>query len=136
MPVHRRNRPRPLTWTYRLSNAHTSPCAPESFTGTELDFAVEICNAVAGEWGASAEQPMIINLPSTVEMATPNVYADQVEWLYWQILSRPPDEAEMTLALDLVKASAGDREVQGLQAILAHDRAGVRGGPHRHVTAS
>lgn len=54
--------------------------SPESFTGTELDFAVEICGAVADTWGATPEAPIIINLPSTVEMATPNVYADQVEW--------------------------------------------------------
>ena len=54
--------------------------SPESFTGTELDFAVEICTAVADAWGATTEQPMIINLPSTVEMATPNIYADQIEW--------------------------------------------------------
>ncbi len=54
--------------------------SPESFTGTELDFAAEICTAVADTWGATPEQPMIINLPSTVEMATPNVYADQIEW--------------------------------------------------------
>jgi len=54
--------------------------SPESFTGTELDFAVEICTAVAREWGATPERKMIVNLPSTVEMATPNVYADQIEW--------------------------------------------------------
>ncbi|MCZ6657166.1 MAG: 2-isopropylmalate synthase [Gammaproteobacteria bacterium] len=54
--------------------------SPESFTGTELDFAVEICTAVAETWGATGEHPMIINLPSTVEMATPNIYADQIEW--------------------------------------------------------
>jgi 2-isopropylmalate synthase len=54
--------------------------SPESFTGTELDFAVEVCAAVADEWGASAERPIIVNLPATVEMSTPNVYADQVEW--------------------------------------------------------
>jgi 2-isopropylmalate synthase len=54
--------------------------SPESFTGTELDFAVEICAAVAREWGATPERKMIVNLPSTVEMATPNVYADQIEW--------------------------------------------------------
>jgi len=54
--------------------------SPESFTGTELDFAVEICTAVVDEWGATPEKPVIINLPSTVEMATPNVYADQIEW--------------------------------------------------------
>ncbi len=54
--------------------------SPESFTGTELDFAVDICTAVAEQWDATAEKPMIVNLPSTVEMATPNVYADQIEW--------------------------------------------------------
>jgi 2-isopropylmalate synthase len=54
--------------------------SPESFTGTELDFAAEICTAVADTWGATPEAPMIINLPSTVEMATPNIYADQIEW--------------------------------------------------------
>ncbi len=54
--------------------------SPESFTGTELDFAVEISAAVADTWGATAQKPMIINLPSTVEMATPNIYADQIEW--------------------------------------------------------
>ena len=54
--------------------------SPESFTGTELDFAVEICSAVARDWGATVDQPIIINLPSTVEMATPNIYADQIEW--------------------------------------------------------
>lgn len=54
--------------------------SPESFTGTELDFAVEICTAVSDTWGATPDAPMIINLPSTVEMSTPNIYADQVEW--------------------------------------------------------
>ena len=55
--------------------------SPESFTGTELDFALEICTAVQDEWGPTKENPMIINLPSTVEMNTPNVYADQIEWM-------------------------------------------------------
>lgn len=55
--------------------------SPESFTGTELDFALEICTAVQETWGATKENPMIINLPSTVEMNTPNVYADQIEWM-------------------------------------------------------
>ncbi|MDE7048999.1 MAG: 2-isopropylmalate synthase [Lachnospiraceae bacterium] len=55
--------------------------SPESFTGTELDFALEICTAVQETWGASKENPIIINLPSTVEMNTPNVYADQIEWM-------------------------------------------------------
>jgi len=55
--------------------------SPESFTGTELDFAARICNAVTKRWGIGANRPVIINLPATVEMATPNVYADQIEWM-------------------------------------------------------
>lgn len=55
--------------------------SPESFTGTELDFAAEICNNVAEVWEPSPERPVILNLPATVEMATPNVYADQIEWM-------------------------------------------------------
>lgn len=55
--------------------------SPESFTGTELDFALDICTAVQEAWGADKENPIIINLPSTVEMNTPNVYADQIEWM-------------------------------------------------------
>ena len=50
--------------------------SPESFTGTELDFSLDICEAVLDTWGASKENPVIINLPATVEMNTPNVYAD------------------------------------------------------------
>ena len=55
--------------------------SPESFTGTELDFALEICTAVQDVWQPTPEDPMIFNLPSTVEMTTPNVYADQIEWM-------------------------------------------------------
>lgn len=55
--------------------------SPESFTGTELDFSLEICEAVLKEWGATKENKVIINLPATVEMNTPNVYADQIEWM-------------------------------------------------------
>lgn len=55
--------------------------SPESFTGTELDFALDICTAVQETWEATEENPIIINLPSTVEMTTPNVYADQIEWM-------------------------------------------------------
>lgn len=54
--------------------------SPESFTGTELDFAVEICNAVNEILLPTPENPVILNLPSTVEMSSPNVYADQIEW--------------------------------------------------------
>lgn len=55
--------------------------SPESFTGTELDYALEICTAVQETWGATKEDPIIINLPSTVEMTTPNVFADRIEWM-------------------------------------------------------
>jgi 2-isopropylmalate synthase len=55
--------------------------SPESFTGTELDFALEVCEGVLDAWGATPARPVIINLPATVEMATPNVYADQIEWM-------------------------------------------------------
>ncbi len=64
----------------RLDSNITFEYSPESFTGTELDFAVEISAAVADTWGATEEEPIVINLPSTVEMATPNIYADQIEW--------------------------------------------------------
>lgn len=54
--------------------------SPESFTGTEIDFSIAICEAVMEEMGATKENPIIINLPSTVEMCTPNTYADQIEY--------------------------------------------------------
>ena len=55
--------------------------SPESFTGTELEFAVEVCNAVSEVWQPTPERKVIYNLPATVEMATPNVYADSIEWM-------------------------------------------------------
>ncbi|MCL1899496.1 MAG: 2-isopropylmalate synthase [Promicromonosporaceae bacterium] len=55
--------------------------SPESYTGTELEFAARICNEMIEAFDARAERPVIINLPATVEMATPNVYADSVEWM-------------------------------------------------------
>ncbi len=62
--------------------------SPESFTGTELDYALEICNAVQEVWQPTKEDPMIFNLPSTVEMNTPNVYADQIEWMNTHFTNR------------------------------------------------
>jgi 2-isopropylmalate synthase len=59
-------------WTFQYS--------PESFTGTELDYAVEICDAVLDVWQPTPARKCIVNLPATVEMATPNIYADQIEW--------------------------------------------------------
>ena len=54
--------------------------SPESFTGTELDYAVEVCDAVTQVWEPTPQRRAILNLPATVEMATPNIYADQIEW--------------------------------------------------------
>lgn len=62
--------------------------SPESFTGTELDYALEVCTAVQETWGATKEKPIIINLPATVEMTTPNVYADQIEWMHKNFKNR------------------------------------------------
>jgi 2-isopropylmalate synthase len=56
--------------------------SPETFTATELDFALEVCDAVTAAWGATPEDKVILNLPTTVEVATPNVYADQIEWMH------------------------------------------------------
>ena len=67
-------------WTFQYS--------PESFTGTELDYAVEVCDAVLEVWNASADKRCIINLPATVEMSTPNIYADQIEWMSTHIERR------------------------------------------------
>ena len=67
-------------WTFQYS--------PESFTGTELDFAVEICDAVNEVLAPTPERPVIINLPATVEMSTPNVYADQIEWFCDHVANR------------------------------------------------
>lgn len=67
-------------WTFEYS--------PESFTGTELEFAVEVIDAVNEVWRPDQGQPVIINLPATVEMATPNVFADQIEWVCDQVRYR------------------------------------------------
>ena len=62
--------------------------SPESFTGTEMDFAVEVCDAVNAVWQPTPQAPVIINLPATVEMTTPNIYADQIEWFCQHIANR------------------------------------------------
>jgi 2-isopropylmalate synthase len=54
--------------------------SPESFSATEVDFALEVCEAVSDEWGATAGEPIILNLPNTVELMMPNQYADMIEW--------------------------------------------------------
>ena len=92
--------------------------SPESFTGTELDFAVEICEAVMDVWQPTVERPVILNLPATVEMATPNVYADQIEWFLRNvrdrdriILSLHPhnDRGTAVAATELAVAAGADR---------------------------
>lgn len=67
-------------WTFQYS--------PESFTGTELEFALDVCEAVSDIWLPVAAQKVIFNLPATVEMSTPNVYADQIEWFCQNIKNR------------------------------------------------
>jgi 2-isopropylmalate synthase len=73
------------------ANPHTKwqfQYSPESFTGTELEYAVEVCDSVIEVWQPTATNKVIINLPATVEMATPNVYADQVEWFCQHVKQR------------------------------------------------
>ena len=67
-------------WQYEFS--------PETFSDSSLDFVVRICNAVKAAWGPSASEPIIFNLPATVEMSTPNVYADQIEYFCSNISER------------------------------------------------
>ncbi len=62
--------------------------SPETFTATELDFALEICDAVTAAWDASPSRKVILNLPTTVEVTTPNVYADQIEWMHRNLARR------------------------------------------------
>ena len=62
--------------------------SPEVFTSTELDFALEVCDAVSAEWGATPINKVILNLPATVEVAGPNVYADQIEWMHTHLARR------------------------------------------------
>jgi 2-isopropylmalate synthase len=92
--------------------------SPESFTGTELEFSVEICGAVMDTWHPTADKKMIFNLPATVEMATPNVYADQIEWfgrnmknrhLYLLSLHPHNDRGTGTAAAELGMMAGADR---------------------------
>lgn len=62
--------------------------SPELFTATELDFAKEVCDAVTATWGATPQRKVILNLPTTVEVTTPNVYADQIEWMHRNLARR------------------------------------------------
>ena len=92
--------------------------SPESYTGTELEYAVEVCNAVADIVQPTPEVPLIVNLPATVEMATPNVYADSIEWMNRHltprdsiILSLHPhnDRGTAVAAAELGYAAGADR---------------------------
>lgn len=92
--------------------------SPESFTGTELDYALEICEAVLDVWKPTKENKAIINLPATVEMSTPNIYADQIEWFCKNISNRETvtislhahnDRGTATAATELGLLAGADR---------------------------
>ncbi len=95
--------------------------SPESFTGTELDFSVEICVAVNAVWEPTAARKSILNLPATVEMATPNVYADQIEWFARHIGKRdcvilsvhPHNDRGTGVAAAELAVMAGAERVEG-----------------------
>lgn len=69
--------------------------SPESFSDTELEFSIEVCEAVMGVWGPTPERKMILNLPATVEWATPNVHADQIEWFCRNVKNRESVEISL-----------------------------------------
>jgi 2-isopropylmalate synthase len=100
-------------WTFEYS--------PESFTGTELEFAKEICDAVIDVWQPTPERKAIINLPATVEMATPNVYADQIEWMHRHLNCRdsvvlsvhPHNDRGTAVAAAELAVMAGADRVEG-----------------------
>ena len=92
--------------------------SPEIFTGTELDFSVEVCNAVMDVWQPDAGREIILNLPATVEMSTPNVYADQIEWFSRHVHNREHvaislhphnDRGTATAATELALMAGADR---------------------------
>jgi 2-isopropylmalate synthase len=95
--------------------------SPESFTGTELDFAVEICEAVMDVWQPTPQKKTIFNLPATVEMATPNIYADQIEWFGRNIRDRdcitlsvhPHNDRGTAVAATELAVMAGAERVEG-----------------------
>ena len=95
--------------------------SPESFTGTELDFAVEICEAVLDIWQPTPGRKTILNLPATVEMATPNIYADQIEWFGRNIRDRdcitlsvhPHNDRGTAVAATELAVMAGAERVEG-----------------------
>ncbi|WGZ89631.1 MAG: 2-isopropylmalate synthase [Candidatus Thiocaldithrix dubininis] len=95
--------------------------SPETFTATELDFALEVCNAVSEAWGATPDNKVILNLPATVEVATPNVYADQIEWMHTHLARRdsviisvhPHNDRGTAVAAAELAMMAGAERVEG-----------------------
>ena len=95
--------------------------SPESYTGTEDDYALEICTAVQEEWGPTKEDPIIINLPATVELTTPNVYADRIEWMNKHFKNRetiilsvhPHNDRGTGIAATELAMLAGAQRVEG-----------------------
>ena len=95
--------------------------SPESFTATELEFSLEICEAVTAVWQPSPKRKVILNLPATVEMATPNVYADQIEWFGRHISRRdslvlsvhPHNDRGCAIAAAELALMAGAERVEG-----------------------
>jgi 2-isopropylmalate synthase len=95
--------------------------SPESFTGTEMDYAVEVCEAVMDVWRPTPKNPVIINLPATVEVSTPNVYADQIEWVSRTIKNResivlsvhPHNDRGTAVAATELALMAGADRVEG-----------------------
>ena len=110
----------------RLASDHRSTefvfeYSPESFTGTELDFAKEISEAVIDVWQPTPDKKMILNLPATVEMSTPNIYADQIEWCHRNIRGRdsfvlsvhPHNDRGSAVAATELALMAGAERVEG-----------------------
>src|SRR3712207_3011632 len=95
--------------------------SPEVFTSTELDFALDVCEAVSDVWQPSADREIILNLPATVEVATPNVYADQIEWFSRQLTRRdvsaislhPHNDRGTAVAATELALMAGADRVEG-----------------------
>ncbi len=95
--------------------------SPETFSATELEFARDICDAVTSAWGATPERKVILNLPATVEVSTPNVYADQIEWMHRHLARRdsvilsvhPHNDRGCAVAAAELAMMAGAERVEG-----------------------
>lgn len=100
-------------WTYEYS--------PETFSMTELDFSLEVCDAVSAIWQPSATRPLILNLPTTVECSTPNIFADQIEWMHRRLARRadivlsvhPHNDRGTAVAAAELAVMAGADRVEG-----------------------